>query len=208
MSHTNSTDKSMRREDLTAEELAVRAQQGSSADFGELVRRFGPRLHRYFRLKIGSREDCEDLVQDTLVKAYRNIHRYKRIGRFVTWLFTIGTRLMVDHFRSQQRRRTVQIPGDLPGGTDPFEGAARKDESENLWILARSLTRKQYDALWFRYAEDMTIKEVARVTGMTRVHVKVVLYRARLRLAELQERKEVERKKRNVGKSLQELLSY
>ncbi len=208
MSRPNSNEKAARLESPTAEDLAVSVQRGSKADFAELVNRFGPRLYRYFRQKIRSREDCEDLVQDTLIKAYRNIHRYRRIGRFVTWLYTIGTRLMVDHYRLQQRRRAMPIPGDLPGGMDPLESAARKEARENLWIMARSLSRKQFDALWLRYAEEMSVKEIAGVMGTTRVHAKVLLYRARKRLAELDRRRSAGRSGQSAGESLKEILSY
>lgn len=168
-----------------SEELALRVQQGSKSAFTELVNRFGPRLFHYFRQKVGSREDCEDLVQETFVKAYRFIHRYDPARAFDPWLFTIGTRLVVDHFRKRERSPRAPIPHDIAGGSDPFADAERRDERAALWSRTRILPERQRDALWLRYMEEMPIKEVARVLGITRVYVKVLLFRARARLASL-----------------------
>lgn len=167
----------------TPESLAKRVQQGSKTAFSELVSRFGPRLFDYFYQRIGCREDCEDLVQETLVKAYRNIHRYEGHRTFSTWLYTIGTRQMVDYLRSRNRRRTERIPCDLPVESDPSEDATRRDERCLLWSRVRRLPKKQYDVLWLRYVEELPVKEIGRALGMTGMHVKVLLYRARARLA-------------------------
>ncbi len=168
---------------LAAEELALQVQQGSKVGFTELVNRFGPRLLGYFRQKINSREDCEDLVQETFVKAYRNIHRYDPARSFDPWLFTIGARLVIDHLRSADRCRKAQISSVQETGSDPYALAAGRDEMASLWSHARRLPLKQQDALWLRYVEEMSIKEIAHVLGLTMVHVKVLLFRARSRLA-------------------------
>jgi RNA polymerase sigma-70 factor (ECF subfamily) len=67
---------------------------------------------------------------------------------------------------------------------DPEEIVIQKEESKNIWALATTLPKKEYEALWLRYAEDMSIKEIARVTKKSPITVRVLLYRARLKLAE------------------------
>jgi RNA polymerase sigma-70 factor (ECF subfamily) len=177
-------------ESLSDVELALRVQQGSRACFAELANRFGPRLYNYFRQKVGCREDCEDLVQDTLLKAYRNIHLYRERWAFTTWIFTIGTRKVVDHFRANGNLERELIPGDLFSSSQPEEKVELRDETDNLWRLALKLPRKQYDALWLRYVEELPIKEIARILTVPRVQVKVLLFRARTRLASLDKRRQ------------------
>jgi len=167
----------------SSEDLASGVQMGSRADFTELVNRFGPRLFAYFFQKVANREDCEDLVQDTFIKVYLNIQKYNQDWAFSTWIFTIGTRCMADYFRKQKKRRSVPIPSDLHDPRDPFRSIRQRDEKNNLWALARDLPEKQFTALWLRYAEDLPVLQIARVMGITRVHVKVLLYRARVNLA-------------------------
>jgi len=172
---------------LSDEELALGVQRGSNACFAELANRFGPRLYNYFKQKVACREDCEDLVQDTLLKAYGNIERYRRRWAFTTWLFTIGTRKVVDHFRSNGHHRRTPVPPALSAPGDPSDTAALRDEADNLWRLARRLPEKQYDALWLRYVEELPVKEIACALNVPRLQVKVLLHRARTHLAKLEE---------------------
>jgi len=167
---------------LSAEELARRSQQGCRDSFAALVERFGTRLLRFLRRRTNSLEDAEDLVQDTFVRAYANIETYRNKYKFSTWLFTIARRLLC----SKLRRRHIAAPlmeteADV---AQPREELARKQMNQSLWDAAAALTANQYQALWLRYAEDMPIKEIARVMGKSQVGAKVTLCRARVKLAE------------------------
>ena len=71
------------------EELARRAQLGCTDSFEELVRRFQVPLLRFLGRRT-SAVDAEDLLQDTFVRAYQNLQRYRSAWRFRTWLF-LGT---------------------------------------------------------------------------------------------------------------------
>lgn len=167
---------------LSDEELACRAQQGCREAFAELVDRFGGRLQQFLRKKVGNVHDAEDLTQDTFVRAYRFLESYKGTGRFSTWLFTIAHRLASSHYR---RMPNIQI-GEEPQATnpEPIEVLAEQERKKSLWDAARNLSENQFEALWLKYSEDMTIKEIARVMGKSQVHVKVLLYRGRKNLAD------------------------
>jgi len=193
---------------LTPEELARRVQGGSEASFAELVNRFGPRLLHYFHQKVLSREDCEDLVQDTLVKAYGNIHHYESSRPFGTWIFTIGTRRMVDFFRTRDRKKMTSIPLDFPAESNPFDSAVRREKKRNLWAHARTLPGRQFEALWLKYVEGMPVREIAHVLGVTSVHIKVILYRARNKLAKLDMLNDSAKENKTDSKVLKEMLSY
>jgi len=194
--------------ELTAEQLAFNAAQGSNADFAELARRFGPRLYNYFHQRIQNRQDCEDLVQETLVKAYLNIKRFKKSKVFSTWLYTIGIRLAVDYFRKVKKIETAEISNDFPDKQDRREDGFMDDDKQSLWALARSLPEKQYDALWLKYVEDAPVKEIARVLGITSTYVKVLLYRARMKLSKMQKLKRLANEESGDNQPLKELLSY
>ena len=67
---------------------------------------------------------------------------------------------------------------------DPSELLARREEGQSLWGLARRrLPEAQFQALWLRYAEDLSVAGVAQVLHKTQTHVKVLLFRARRVLA-------------------------
>ena len=67
---------------------------------------------------------------------------------------------------------------------DPSELLARREEGQSLWGLARRrLPEAQFQALWLRYAEDLSVAGIAQVLHKTQTHVKVLLFRARQVLA-------------------------
>jgi RNA polymerase sigma-70 factor (ECF subfamily) len=165
------------------EELASRAQAGCSASFEELVRRFQvPLLH--FLERWAAREDAEDLVQDTFVRAYRNLDRYRSTYRFATWLFTIARRLSIN----RQRRRRPQPNGETFEAVEdcrpsPAQLVAETEDRRRLWKLAGEvLTESQMTVTWLYYVEDLSVKEIARVLGRSQVAAKATLFRARKRL--------------------------
>ena len=79
----------------TDEQLAIAAQRGCRVSFEAIVLRMQGPLLGYLRRLSASREDAEDLVQETLVRAYRKIDRYHEGWRLSTWLFTIARRLWI-----------------------------------------------------------------------------------------------------------------
>jgi len=167
--------------ELDSEELAWRAKQGCQASFTELVHRYAPRLQVFLRRKTRPSHEVEDLVQDTFIRAYQSLDRYDRTWKFSTWLFTIATRLAISHHRRRQS------PDSFPHGYAPtcvsVEHTDRREESESLWAMAAELPASQHQALWLRYAEDLSVKEIAAAMGRSQVCVKVVLYRARVSMA-------------------------
>jgi RNA polymerase sigma-70 factor (ECF subfamily) len=172
--------------DPTDEDLGARAAAGSRSAFEELVSRYGLRLFHFLRSRSGADEDVEDLVQETFLKAYRNIGRYDPQRKFSTWLFTIAVRLSISRHRLQGAR---PVPLDSEGQEHPSPGPQevllRKEEAQkagNIWLLARTLKPSEYGVLWLRYAEEMSMKDIARAMKRSLVGVRVLLHRSRLKL--------------------------
>ena len=89
-------------------------------------------------------------------------------------------RLAISHYRANKPKDLSSIPNQVP--LDPEELVTRKDQSQKMWTLAKSLHNKQYEVLWLRYMEDMAVKEMALIMDKTQVQVRVLLHRARLNL--------------------------
>jgi len=166
---------------LRSEELARRSQQGCRRSFAELIERYGIALFRFLRYKTNNIQDAEDLVQESFVRAYENIHRYKDSWKFSTWLFTIAARLASSHFRKSRSFQTVE-DFESPA-SEPGRKIIERETQQGLWDLAKGLSENQYQALWLKYGQDMSIKEIAKVLRKSQVNVKVILYRARINLA-------------------------
>jgi RNA polymerase sigma-70 factor (ECF subfamily) len=169
--------------ELSDEELALKAASGSRPCYEELVCRYTPRMFHFLRPRIGSDQETEDLVQETFLKVYRNIGRYNPEYKFSTWIYTTALRLAISFYRSRKKPGTAQ---ELQSpDASPEDMVIRKQESQNIWALARSLKHRQYQTLWLRYAEDMSTREIGEILRMTPGQVRVLLHRGRTKLARL-----------------------
>ena len=167
---------------LSDEELASKIAEGARSLFEELVSRYSMRLFHFLRHRTPTDQDIEDLVQETFLKAFKSIDRFDPEWKFSTWLYTIAIREAISRHRSTKKMNfNPAFESTIP---DPEETVIRKQESQNIWELASTLPAKEYEALWLRYAEDMPIKDIAKVTNKNPITVRVLLYRARLNLAE------------------------
>lgn len=171
----------------TAEECADCARvRGCAACFEELVRRFQSPLLHYLTRRVLSRHDAEDLLQETFLVAYRNLHRYRSSWRFSTWLFTIANRLAASARR--RRRERVGAAGRLVqefAGTDPLANAQENEMRSTLWDAVRQILEPDaFTALWLSYVESMPADQIGRVLGRNANAVRILLHRARTRLAE------------------------
>jgi len=162
--------------------LVAAARAGSREAFGELVERFAGPLLGFLALRARCVEDAEELVQETFLRAWRNLDRYDPRWRFSTWLFTVGRRITVSRYR---RAEAESGPApEVVAGDDPLDAASAAELRDNLWALAeRLLSPVARQALWLRYVDGLGVREIARVLGRREATVRVMLFRARERLA-------------------------
>jgi RNA polymerase sigma-70 factor, ECF subfamily len=164
---------------LSDEELARQTKAGSLAAFEELLQRYERRIYAFVLQACRNSADAAEVTQETFVKAFRHIGLYNPRYAFRTWLFTIARRKCIDHHRAAPPPSDSAVP-DRADGSDPAEVLAAQEDKDSLWALARRvLPPAQFQALWFSYAVEMKVEEIARVLGRTRTHVKVMLFRAR-----------------------------
>jgi len=167
---------------LSSEELADQARAGSAECFAELVRRHYGSLFRFLYRRVSNRHDAEDLSQETFARAYRKIDQYQSRYKFATWLFTIGWRLSCSFHRG--RILTVELPSEGVCDATVDNQFVLADDSVNLWNeIGKLLPESQSSVLWYKYGEGMSVAEIAGKTGRSVVHVKVLLHRARIKLA-------------------------
>ena len=103
-----------------------------------------PRLYNYFRFRLGSDIDAEDLTSRTFLKAWEARDRYRRdLAGFSTWLFRIAQNLCVDHFRSRRIHSQLETASDLPDPATPESDAARASDLRHLAELAMGLSERE-----------------------------------------------------------------
>jgi RNA polymerase sigma-70 factor (ECF subfamily) len=164
---------------ITDEQLVEASLQGSSSAFDELVERYQERLLRFLLTRSSCRADAEDAIQDTLINAYRYLASFDSRWRFSTWIYRIALR----NLARQRRPEWHESDETLVGDDDPLQDCIDQSERENVWVAAkRLLSDEAYSAMWLRYVEDMSIKEIARALDKSLSWTKVTLLRGRRRL--------------------------
>jgi RNA polymerase sigma factor (sigma-70 family) len=138
-----------------------------------------PRLRRYARALVGDRAAADDLVQDTLERAWAKLHLYRRGTDLRAWLFTVMHNVHVNKVRAT--RATDPLEDEMP------ELAQRAPQGDALMVrdLDRSISRlpaEQRSVLLLVTLEDMSYDEVARTLGIPIGTVMSRLSRAREKL--------------------------
>jgi RNA polymerase sigma-70 factor (ECF subfamily) len=156
--------------------LIESARKGSAKAFTDLVGAYREGLLRFLLTRSTSYADAEDALQDTLINAYRYLHSYDSRWRFSTWLY----RIAINNAARLRSADTVEL-GDLSDEEgDPLQHCIAAAERENLWLVARRLLNDEvYTAMWLRYAEDMSVKDISAVLERSVSWTKVNLLRGR-----------------------------
>ena len=156
-------------------ELIARWKGGDQRAAARLVERHADALAR-FAVSNGERNDIEELVQDTFVRAFSSLDGFRGESAFRTWLFTIERRLMLDRRRSQRRRRdVVEIQeGDASTAFDALDSVVAGEAQERLKRAMSRLSPTQREVFSLRVSEGLSYKEIAELVGTTegaaRVH--------------------------------------
>lgn len=160
-------------------ELIRATLAGRTSAFGELVRTHQPRVFNFIHQMTRHRQDAEDLTQQTFIKAYHHLAQFDLNRALIAWLLTIARNSTLNHFRD--RRPWSELPFDAAGAEpSPARVAEYQDSTQNLWDRARRvLSPREFEILWLRFAEELSIEETARIVGLTQTHVKVIVFRAR-----------------------------
>jgi RNA polymerase sigma-70 factor (ECF subfamily) len=164
-------------------ELARQSQDGSLAAFEELVYRFEGRIYGFVANACRNPADAREVTQDTFVRAFQAIGQFDCQRAFGAWLFTIARRKCIDRYRAAQAGAEEPLP-EQRDDDDPAELLAQREERQNLWGLARRrLPEPQFEVLWLRYVDELSVADIAQALRKTHTHVKVLLFRARRGLA-------------------------
>ncbi|AQQ09138.1 Sigma-W factor [Sedimentisphaera cyanobacteriorum] len=158
--------------------LARFASNGNRAAFDELAARFTGQLLIFASSKTNNYHDAEDIVQETMMKAYKNIENFNCKSSFKTWIFTIAYRTLVSNAR---KMRPALLNEESQQNLEIIE---ENDEDFGwVWEIARKLGQESFTVLWLKYKQEMSISQIAKVIGKTNAAARVMLYRSRKKMA-------------------------
>lgn len=168
--------------ELDDDALMERTARGEEAAFRLLVQRWEKDLLAFLIYMLGSREEAEDLVQDTLVKVYRQAGQYRAEGRFKSWLFRVAGNLARSRLRRRKILRWVNYERTEHDRAYAGPGPEQElEEKESIATVRASLGRlpdRQREALVLHRYQGMKYREIAEAMGTTVPGVESLIQRA------------------------------
>jgi RNA polymerase sigma-70 factor, ECF subfamily len=166
--------------------LVAAYRGGDERAAAELIERHIAALGRFLYSAGADREDVDDLVQETLFRAFRRLATWRAEASFRSWLFTIGNNLLRDHVRSRKSQRLLSIEDrDLPDTSDPYADLAAAEAEERIRLGIAGLPRLQREVFLLRSQQGSEYEEIAVVLGTTSGAARVHYHHAVKRLKEL-----------------------
>ncbi len=161
--------------------LVETAKDGGVQAFGLLYEFYLPKIYRFVLLKVGHREEAEDLTHQVFVKAWENIDKYEFRGySFGSWLYQIARNTTIDYYRRRSgvevsiEELTIELPSE-----DSVEGKIDdKLDLRKIMKAIKELNEVEQEVLIMRFVDDLPIKEVADAIGKTEGAVKLIQHRA------------------------------
>ena len=160
--------------------------RGDVSAFETLYRRHEMRIWRYLERNTGSRATADDLMQEVWFAVARDARRYQPTARFTTWLFTIAHHRIIDHARTRRREVSldaVALSDDPRAG--PLAAAVSGDQAAALRRAVGQLPLEQRNAFLLQIEADLTVDDIASITGSSFETTKSRLRYARTTLREL-----------------------
>ncbi|MEP0985426.1 RNA polymerase sigma factor [Ekhidna sp.] len=170
----------------TEAELIDRILKGEWRNYAILVDKYEAKVFNYVNYLMNNREDAEEMVQDTFVKAYRSLSQFRGDAAFSTWLIRIAHRNCLTHFR---KKTPINI--SLDSVTNSSAGNMVNSPTKKLHlddrqqVLSRALAQLKPDersAVTLFYYQELSLLEICEVTDLTHSNVKILLHRSRKKL--------------------------
>ena len=174
-------------------EILGRCLAGDERAYRELVQRYERQVFTLARRMLGSAEDAEDLTQETFVRMFRALERYDPARPFAAWLYTIASRLCIDHLRRRRVRPIAALPRDADDDRPfevedtalrPDEQVAHAEEEDRVRGLIDSLPPHYRLVVLLRHQQDLSYDEIAEALHLPLGTVKARIHRARALLKE------------------------
>ena len=168
--------------------LVIRTQRGDRAAFEELVRRTSRLVFARLYLETGDSHQAEDLLQETLLTAYRMIGQLTQPDRFRAWLLRIAQNLAVNASRRETRKKRTPVPEilklrqDLLTVSRPDEQVEQDELRDQVLAVLREMPEEYRLPLTMRYLVGADYDTIQTQLGLTKGSVRGLIHRGMQRL--------------------------
>ena len=137
-----------------------------------------PRIYNYFRFRLASEADIEDLTARTFEKAWSARARYRRdLAGFSTWLYRIARNVCIDHLRSRHGHAPLETALEVVADRTPERDAEERSDLARLAALTASLPDRERELIALRYGSGLSNRAIAPLVGLSESNVGTILHR-------------------------------
>ena len=148
--------------------------------FGKLVVKYQSPIRRFFiNQTAGNEQLSDDLAQDTFIKAYTNISRFRGLSSFSTWLYRIAYNVFYDYIRNNKITEDIDTPSVVKHNTAGTDTNLKMD----IHVALAILTDAERTCITLQLMEGQPIDHITEITGMAQGTVKSHLFRAKQKLS-------------------------
>ncbi len=163
---------------------------GDTQAFSVLVDRYKHMVFTLAMKVLGHREEAEEVAQDVFLKAYQALPSFKGDSKFSTWLYKIAYNKSLDYAKRNGRYlKTTSLDASVelhvPSLDNTLEGLEANDRRTTIKRAMADLPENDAVVITLHYFEELSLKEISEVMGISPNTVKVRLFRSRKRLAVL-----------------------
>lgn len=179
--------------------LVRQAQEGDRLAFEELVRRYDRDVLRLALNLVHRPEDARDIYQESFLRVYRNLHRFRFECSFYTWLYRITTNVALDYLRRRTSHREDQAPvlpdetenstGDFfdrqpesSAGCNPEKAFLGQELGEKIQEAMKGLSPRERTVFEMKHYQGLRLRAIGELLGTSEETVKNSLFRATRKL--------------------------
>jgi RNA polymerase sigma-70 factor, ECF subfamily len=181
---------------MSDEDLMAQFQAGTIAAFDILVSRHKDPLINFIYRYLGDTETCEDLLQETFLRVYRNRYSYQRIAKYTTWVYTIARNLALSEYRKRKSRQMYSLQSltrddeeyqvEIPDETNtPDRFTESKLQDQRIQEALARIPEEFREVVVLRDVQQLSYDEIALITGLPMGTVKSRIHRGRSALMAL-----------------------
>jgi RNA polymerase sigma-70 factor, ECF subfamily len=177
----------------TEEQLLAGARDGNREAVVQLLERHEPQIYRFALRMCGAQETAKDVLQETLIAAFKGLHEFRGDAKLSTWLFQVARSFCTKATRKRVGEPSTHEPLDAAGeeqlksdaNKSPEAIAHAREIGEVLRAALAALPEHYREVLLLKDVHGLPVEEVAQVLGESVAATKSRLHRARLELREL-----------------------
>ncbi|MEZ4684735.1 MAG: RNA polymerase sigma factor [Bacteroidia bacterium] len=155
--------------DDTALKARLQNPASKEAAFGDVVAEYQERLYYHIRRMLGSHDEADDVLQNTFIRAWRAIDKFRGDSKLHTWLYRIATNEALTAIEKRKRRsfQDLEQISNTSSFSSSQDGSNGDDIQQRLQNAIETLPERQKAVFSMRYFDEMPYQEISDILGVT-----------------------------------------